>query len=328
MKAMIIREFGGSEQFELADIAKPEVKAGHVLISIAASSVNTVDMMIRQMGKDLPISPELPAVLGMDFAGTVEAVGEGVENFAIGDEVYGCAGGLADLQGTLAEYIVADSRLIARKPSNLSMSEAAALPLVGITAYEGLMRVGIAKDQQVLVHGGSGGVGHIALQIAKHFGAKVYATGGGDKQLALIEELGATGINYKTDAVADYVEKHTQGAGFDVVFDSVGGANMANSFEAAALNGQIASTVSMVELDLSVAHFKGLSLHVVFMLIPMIHNYKREEHAEILTALTDIVEAGGLRPVVDDTVFSLEEVGQAHDLLASGNAMGKVVVNV
>jgi NADPH2:quinone reductase len=169
-------------------------------------------------------------------------------------------------------------------------------------------------------------VGHVALQLAKHFGADVYSTGGGDKQLALIEELGATSINYKTESVADYVEKHTGGAGFDVVFDSVGGANMANSFEAAALNGQVASTVSMVELDLSVAHFKGLSLHVVFMLIPMIHNYKREDHAQILNAITDIVEAGDLTPILDEQEFSLAEVAQAHDRLSSGQAMGKVVV--
>lgn len=327
MKAMIINAFGGSDNFEVAEINKPELEAGHVLVRIAASSVNTVDTMIREMGPELPISPALPAVLGMDFAGTVEAVGEGVTDYAIGDEVYGCAGGLGELQGTLADYIAADSRLIAHKPKNLSLREAAAIPLVGITAYEGLLRAGIKAGQKVLVHGGSGGVGHVALQLAKHFGAEVYATGGGGKQLALIESLGATGINYKTETVTDYVEKHTAGVGFDVVFDSVGGANMANSFEAATLNGQVASTVSMVELDLSVAHFKGLSLHVVFMLIPMIHNVKREEHAEILKALTTIAEAGALKPVIDEQHFSLEQVGQAHERLTTGQAMGKVVVD-
>ena len=103
---------------------------------------------------------------------------------------------------------------------------------------------------------------------------------------------------------------------------------MANSFEAAALNGQVASTVAMVELDLSLVHFKGLSLHVVFMLIPMIHNYKRKEHAEILRKLADIVDAGGLQPVLDEQRFSLEEAGKAHDRLSSGQAMGKVVVDV
>ena len=206
------------------------------------------------------------------------------------------------------------------------MREAAALPLVGITAYEGLMRAGIKPDQKVLVHGGSGGVGHVALQLAKHFGAQVFSTGGGEKQMALISELGATPINYKTESVEDYVNKHTDGAGFDLVFDSVGGANMANSFEAAALNAQVASTVSMVELDLSVAHFKGLSLHVVFMLIPMIHNHKREEHGEILRNLAEIAESGGLSPVLDESSFTLSRAGEAHARLESGQAMGKVVI--
>lgn len=326
MKAMLVNAYGEDAVFEVAEVEKPEVKAGHVLVKIAASSVNTVDTMIRKMGKDLPLSPDTPAILGMDFAGTVEAVGDGVKNYSIGNEVYGCAGGLANLSGTLAEYIVADSNSIGLKPKNLSMREAAALPLVGITAYEGLMRGGIKEGQKVLVHGGSGGVGHVALQLAKHFGAEVYSTGGGDKQMALIEKLGATAINYKTESVEQYVAKFTDGAGFDLVFDSVGGANMAKSFEAAALNGQVVSTVSMCELDLSVAHFKGLSLHVVFMLIPMLHNYKREEHAKILRNIVDIVESGGLKPVLDESRYSLEEAGQAHARLESRKAIGKIVI--
>ncbi|MBB6520791.1 zinc-dependent alcohol dehydrogenase family protein [Pseudoteredinibacter isoporae] len=328
MKAMTIQQFGDENVFELNDVNKPELKPGHVLVKIAASSVNTVDTMIRSMGDELPIAPPLPAILGMDFAGTVEAIGEGVEGFSAGDEVYGCAGGLADLPGALAEYIVADARLMAHKANNLSMREAAALPLVGITAYEGLLRAGIKAQQKVLVHGGSGGVGHIALQLAKHFGAEVYSTGGGEQQLALIEELGATGINYKTESVEDYVAKYSSGEGFDLIFDSVGGPNMLNSFSAAALNGQIATTVAMTELDLSEAHFKGLSLHVIFMLIPMLHNQYREQHHHILRELTNIAEAGALRPIVDEQSFSLSEAGSAHARLASGAAMGKVVIDI
>lgn len=326
MKAMPINSYGENAAFQAVEIEKPEVRPGHVLVKIAASSVNTVDTMIRNMGEELPLSPATPALLGMDFAGTVEAIGEGVDSFSVGDEVYGCAGGLADLPGTLTEYIVADANLMARKAKNLSLKEAAAMPLVAITAYEGLMRAGIKAGQKVLVHGGSGGVGHIALQLARHFGAEVYSTGGGEKQLALIEELGATPINYKTESVEQYVEKHTGGAGFDLIFDSVGGANLINSFEAAALNGQIASTVSMCELDLNTAHFKGLSLHVVFMLIPMLHNYKREVHGEILSALTQIVEAGGLKPVLDENSYSLDQAGDAYARLESGQGMGKVVI--
>lgn len=329
MKAMIIKAYGDSNVFEVAEIPKPKIKKGHVIVRVEATSVNTVDTMIRQMGENLaPLSPALPCVLGMDFAGTIESVADGVTQFKVGDEVYGCAGGLADLQGTLAEYMLVDIKLIALKPKSISMKEAAALPLVGITAYEGLQRANTRKDQKVLVHGGSGGVGHIALQLAKYFGADVYSTGGGDKQLTLITELGATAINYKTETVSDYVAKYTDGAGFDVVYDSVGGENIIKSFEAAALNGQIATTVSMLEVDLTLAHFKGLSLHVVFMLIPMIHNLKREQHGKILEKLAEIVDAGKLKPITDEQSFSLEEVGQAHDRLTSGQSMGKVVITV
>lgn len=327
MKAMMLHAYGDEARFEAAEVETPTAHAGQVLVRIGASSVNTVDTMIRSMGETLPLSPPLPAILGMDFAGTVEAVGPGVERFAVGDEVYGCAGGLADLPGTLAEFIAADADLVSKKPANLSPREAAALPLVGITAYEGLVRAGVGRGQRVLVHGGSGGVGHVALQLARHMGAEVFATGGGTPQLALIERLGATPIHYKDETVEQYVTKHTEGLGFDVVFDSVGGANMARSFEAARLNGQVASTVALCELDLSTAHFKGLSLHVVFMLIPMLHGEGRSVHGQILGKLAEIAEEGGLVPVLDESSFALADVGDAHARLASGQAMGKVVID-
>ncbi|MEZ9863360.1 zinc-binding dehydrogenase [Vibrio breoganii] len=222
----------------------------------------------------------------------------------------------------------ADAKLIAHKPKNLSMREAAAIPLAGITAYEGLVRAGTSAGQKVLVHGGSGGVGHLALQIANHMDAEVFATGRAGEQAQLMEKLGATAIDFTSESVEDYVAKYTQGAGFDVVYDSVGGENLKNSMDAAALNGQIATTVSLLELDLSTAHFKGLSLHVVFMLIPMIHNFKREEHGQILAELAKIAEAGALVPVVDPKTFDLSQAGDAHAHLASGQAIGKVVVNV
>jgi len=171
-------------------------------------------------------------------------------------------------------------------------------------------------------------VGHVAVQLAKHFDADVYATVSAKKQMAIVEKYGATPINYKTETVTDYVEKHTDGAGFEIVFDSVGGANMTNSFEAAALNGQVVSTVSMLELDLTPVHFKGLSLHVVFMLIPMLYDHKREVHGAILAKLAEIADAGALKPLLDETQFSLEEVGKAYDRLISGQAVGKVVVEL
>ncbi|WP_420861320.1 zinc-dependent alcohol dehydrogenase family protein [Algirhabdus cladophorae] len=328
MKATTITAYGATAKFEIADLPKPQATPGHVVVRVAASSVNTVDTMIRAMGPDLPLSPALPAVLGMDFAGTVDAVGEGVTGFAVGDEVYGCAGGLADLQGALAEFMLADAKLIAHKPKTISMRDAAALPLVGITAYEGLDRAGIAAGQNVLVQGGAGGVGHVAVQLAKHFGANVFATVSKDQQTDIVKGYGATSINYMSEAIEDYVAKHTNGTGFDVIFDTVGGENMIASFEAAALNAHVASTVSLLEIDLSLAHFKGLSLHVVFMLLPMLHDVKREDHGAILAKLAQIVDAGALKPLVDEQRFNLDNVGAAYDRLTSGQAVGKVVVDI
>lgn len=326
MNAMLINQYGENATFTNEEVSIPKISNGQVLVKIAASSINTVDTMIKNMGKDLPFAPATPAILGMDFAGTIEKIGENVEGFSIGDEVYGCAGGLGDLQGTLADYIAADSKLIARKAKNLTMKEAAALPLVGITAYEGLMRANVNSGQKVLVYGGTGGVGHVAVQLAKHLGADVYTTISSEKQAEIIKSYGAKPINYKSESVEDYVQKHTNGAGFDVVYDTVGGENMLKSFEAAALNGQVATTVSLCELDLSTMHFKGLSLHVVFMLIPMLHNFKRERHGEILRNITKIAEAGDLKPLLDQQEFSIENVSDAYTRLESKNAIGKVVV--
>ncbi|MEM8775932.1 MAG: zinc-dependent alcohol dehydrogenase family protein [Pseudomonadota bacterium] len=328
MKAMVLKTYGPDAPFELVEMPDPVATPGHVVVKVAATSVNTVDTMIHSMGADLPLSPKLPAVLGMDFAGTVVAIGEGETGFAVGDEVYGCAGGLMDLPGSLAEYINADARLIAHKPKSLSIREAAALPLVGITAYEGLTRAGVGKGQTVLVQGGAGGVGHVAVQIARHLGATVSATVRGADQLSLVEGLGARPLDFTTQKVEDYVAGHTGGTGFDVVFDSVGGPNMTNSFAAAKLNGHVVSTVAMVEIDLTPAHFKGLSLHVVFMLIPMMHNVGRQIHGDILKILADMADAGELKPIVDEKKFGWDNVAAAHAHLTNGDAVGKVVVEL
>jgi len=329
MKAMVLNEYGETSEFQSAELDKPAAGKGQVLVRIAATSINTIDTMIRQLGQEnLPLAPDLPALLGMDFAGTIEAVGEGVTAYAIGEEVYGCAGGLVGLPGALTEYIAADVSLIAHKPKTLSMREAAAMPLVGITAYEGLTRAGTEAGQTVLVHGGAGGVGHLAVQLAKHMGADVYTTITGDVQSGIVENYGATAIDFKIEQVAEYVARHTNGAGFDVIFDTVGGENLPNSFAAAALNGNISTTVSLLELDLTPVHFRGLSLHVIFMLIPMLHDHKREVHGATLAKLAELVDSGVLKPLLDEQQFELAQVGDAYARLTSGQAIGKVVVDV
>lgn len=328
MRVQMIRENGGPEVFQPAELDRPTPGAGQVLVEISAASVNSADLMARSMGPVVNFIPAPPAVLGMDFAGTVVEVGEGVTNYAEGDEVFGCAGGVAHHQGTLAEYMSADVRLIAKKPKSLSMAEAAGLPLVSITAYEALVdRLNVKEGQKVLVQGGAGGVGHVAIQIAVSLGAKVFATGTGADQLSLIEKLGATPIDFAAEKVEDYVARYTDGAGFEAIFDTVGGGNLPASFDAVKLNGQVATTVTIGEIDLTNAHLKGATLHVIYMLIPLIHNQGAERHGEILAELSKLSDDGKLKPTID-SVFALEEAADAHRKLESKTAIGKVVVQV
>jgi len=327
MRAQIIPAWGGAENFEVATLPDPAPGPGEVLVQIAASSVNPADHKLRQAGP--PIAPELPAVLGCDAAGRVLAVGDGVEGFAPGDEVYGCVGGVRGVPGCYAEMIAADARLFAPKPASLTLREAAALPLVTITAWEGLDRAGVRAGQSVLVHGGAGGVGHVAVQLAKARGAVVSTTVSSEEKAALARSLGADHtIDYRAESVDDYVARLTGGTGFDVVYDATGGSDIASSFQAARLNGQVVTIVSMYDADLTPMHIKGLTLHVVFMLIPMLHDVDRAEHGRILREAAALADAGGLRPHLDPKRFDFASVADAHRHLEGGHAVGKVVIDV
>ncbi|SVB55783.1 uncharacterized protein METZ01_LOCUS208637 [marine metagenome] len=326
MKAIILPEHGGPELFRVEEIPKPVIKLGHVLIQVAASSVNPVDFKIRQ--GLIPIGPDLPGILHGDMAGVVAEVAADVEGFAPGDEVYGCVGGFKGLPGVLADYALADARLLAKKPSNLSMTEAAALPLVTITAWNALMdRAKVREGQKVLVHAAAGGVGHVGLQLAKATGAEVHVTASSDEKIALGKSLGAdVGINYKEHSVEEYVAEHTGGEGYDVVFDTVGTTRLDDSFQAAKLGGTVVSIAARSTHDLTNVHVRGLTLHVVFMLLPMVRNDGRERHGAILKEATQLAESGKLRPHLHAEVFPFEHVGDAHALLESGNVLGKVVL--
>jgi NADPH2:quinone reductase len=236
MKAQVVTQFGDPSVFKTVDMAKPKIKPGYVLIRVLATSVNPVDYKLRA-GNFPPIMPDFPAVLHGDVAGVIEEVGSGVSAFKVGDEVYGCVGGLKGEDGALAEFMLADAKLIAKKPRTLSMAEAAALPLVTLTAWEALFeRVKISKGQKILVHGGTGGVGHIALQLARWAGADVYTTVSTPEKADIAKSLGANEvINYRTETVDDYVKRLTQGNGFDVVFDTIGGSNIDTSIAAVSL---------------------------------------------------------------------------------------------
>ena len=328
MKALVLTRFGGPENFELRKVPDPEVGPGEVAIRVAATSVNPVDYKLRRGGS--PIAPELPCILGMDVAGTVEAVGDGVDAFEPGDEVYGCAGGLRGMPGALAQRMVADARLLAPRPDGLSFREAAALPLVSITAWEGLIdRIELSGGERCLIYGGTGGVGHIAVQLARAWGCSVTTTASSEEKAEIARRLGAEEvIDYRRESPEDYVERVTDGEGFPVVFDSVGGDNLERAFEAAAVRGQVASIVTRQSYDLSEPMSKGLSLHLVFMLIPMIHDRDRAHHGEILRRLGNLVAAGKLQPLLDERRFELEEGAEAHRHLESGKAIGKVVIEV
>lgn len=327
MKAQVIERYGGPEVFEERDVDRPEARAGHVLIRVEATSVNPVDYKIR--AGSVPAGSEFPAILHGDVAGVVEEVGEGVVSFSPGDEVYGCAGGFAGMEGgASAEYLLADADLLAKKPETLTMREAAALPLVSITAWEILIgRADVRPGQNVLVHGATGGVGHVAIQIARAAGATVFATGSSDEKLRIARELGAdVGINYRERSVEDYVAEYAGGRGFDVVFDTIGGENLTRSFEAARPEGKVASIATHETYDLSPLHDKSLSLHVVLMLIPLVSGEGRARHGEILTRLTRMVDAGRVKPLLDETRFGLFEAADAHRRLESGDALGKVTL--
>ena len=327
MKAIVIKQFGKPNVFETADLPVPEVLGEHVLIKVAATSVNVVDYKIRS-GAVADIAPSFPAILHGDVAGVIEAVGDGVDAFKVGDQVYACAGGVKGTSGALAQYMLADARLVAFKPKSLTMAEAAALTLVSITAWEGLIdRAQVQPGQKVLIYGGTGGVGHIGVQLAKWAGATVYALVSNDEKAAIARQLGAdVTINYRQSAVAEFVAEYTDGEGFDVVFDTVGNDNLQNAFQSAKLNGTVVSLVSLSQQDLTLLHAKGLTLHLVYMLIPMLYGIKRSAHGEILTKLAHLVDRGRVRPLLDPQSFTFTEVAAAHAYAESGQAVGKIVL--
>jgi len=325
MKAMIIKEIGSTEVFQVAEKAKPVAKPGHMVVEVKATSVNPIDTMLRSI--ELPWSANLPEILHGDVAGIVIEVGAGVTDFNVGDEVYGMAGGINGVDGALAEFMLVDARLMAQKPKTLTMKHAAALPLVAITSYEALVhKMNVKAGDNVLIHGATGGVGHIAVQLAKVLGAKVTSTYSPANE-ALAKTVGADNlVDYTTEAVADYVQSYTDGAGFDKIFDTVAGDNIEKSFAAAKFNGDVATILPIAD-PLQIA-LKSLSFHSILMLIPLCHGINHASHGRILTEIAELVDAGKITPIIDESDFTIWDVAQAHDHLASGKAVGKITLTV
>lgn len=327
MRAFVLEAFGQPGTVHTnTPVIQP--KAGEILVKIHASGVNPADIKIAD-GHLAPAAPVLPAILGMDFAGVITALGEGVTQFSVGDAVYGCAGGVKGRPGTLAEYAAVDARLVARKPDKLSMREAAALPLVSITAWEGLVdRAKVQNGDKVLIHAGAGGVGHVAIQIAKAFGADVFTTVSTPNKQQIASKLGATPIAYKDISVKDYVAKYTAGEGFDIVYDTVGEAVFEDSAAATRLYGKLISCAAWQDHNLSCVLGASLELIGIFMLLPMLTGKKLDRHGEILNELAKLVDASKLHPVLDPVSFSLDDVNAAYAHLTSGKAVGKVVIDI
>ena len=311
MKAMIL-EAAGKPLF-LREIAKPVPAAGQVvLVRIHASGVNPLDLKIAA-GKAEHARMPMPAVLGIDMAGVVEAVGPGVTGFAPGEAVFGMTGGVGGVQGSLAEYAAVDADLLAHAPRSISLREAAALPLVFITAWEGLVdRARVQPGQSVLVQGGAGGVGRMAVQLALAYGANVTATGR-PGQREQIEAMGARFL------------EQVDGEEFDIVYDTVGGEVLDASFRAARqFGGHVVSALGWGTHALAPLSFRAATYSGVFTLLPLLSGKGRAAHGAILREAAKLVDAGKLKVPLQAGRFTLEQANEAHAAVGSG----RVVVDV
>ncbi|KAB0458978.1 zinc-dependent alcohol dehydrogenase family protein [Agrobacterium radiobacter] len=318
MKAMSLKSFGGPEAFDLVEVPKPLPKAGQVLVRVHATSINPLDYQVRR-GDYRDLVP-LPAITGHDVSGVVEATGPGVTMFAPGDEVW-YTPQIFDGPGSYAEYHVANENIIGRKPSSLTHLEAASLSLVGGTAWEALVsRAALRVGESILIHGGAGGVGHVAIQVAKAIGAKVYTTVR-EENFEFARSVGAdVVIDYRKEDYVAAIMRETEGLGVDVVFDTLGGETLSQSPKALAQLGRVVSIVDIAQpQNLIEAWGKNASYHFVFT---------RQNQGK-LNELSILVERGQLRPHVG-AVYSLADLPLAHALLEKPNngLRGKIAIAI
>lgn len=314
MKAMIIREFGGPERFEAAEMPRPSPGLKQVLVRVKAASVNPVDYKIRRSGSWAGIA--LPAILGYDTAGIVEEVGAAVTHLRPGDEVF-YSGHILGRQGSYAEYHVEDADIVARKPAALSFIEAASLPLAAMTAYDSVIRFfGTKPGDTVLVHAGAGGVGAFGVQLAKAAGARVLTTGRKENE-ALIKSLGADEvIDYRHVKFEDEVLRLTGGQGADAAFDTVGGDTITRSIGCVRPYGKLATVVS-INGPVGGMQIRNQTLYFGFL----------ERTAEKIQTLATLAARGQVRPLID-SVMPLEQVAEAHRKIEAGGMRGKIVLTV
>jgi NADPH2:quinone reductase len=318
MKAMMLKSFGGPEVFELRDVPKPVPGAGQVLVRVHATSINPLDYQVRR-GDYSDLVP-LPAITGHDVSGVIEEVGPGVTAFVPGDEVW-YTPQIFEGPGSYAEYHVAAQGIVGKKPASLSHLEAASLSLVGGTAWEALtVRAALKVGESILIHGGAGGVGHVAIQLAKAIGARVFTTVR-EANVGFARSMGAdVVIDYEKQDYVDVINRETDGRGVDVVFDTIGGNTLSRSPDALAQLGRVVSIVDIAQpQNLIQAWGKNASYHFVFT---------RQNRGK-LDELSTLVERGQLRPQVG-AVYSLADLALAHARLESPNngIQGKVAIRV
>ena len=325
------KSYGEDAKFEQVEIPVPEPEEGEILIEVKAIALNPVDN--KMLRNDLGINPELPATMHGDVSGVVAKVGAKVSKFEKGDEVYACAGGFVGTPGATSEYMPADAKLVANKPESLSFREAAALPLVSITAWESLIdHAGIKAGDHVLVHGGTGGVGHVAAQLAKAKGSQVATTISSKKKSQISKKLGADEtINYREESVDDYIERLTDGTGFDTVYDTVGGENFEKSLQAVRTYGDVITVFTgtkSTEMELMTAFMKAASVHFQNMSIPLVTGQNREHHGYILEQIAHLADQGKIKPLLDEKEFSFSDINDVHARFEAKAHLGKIVLSV
>ncbi|MFM7424994.1 MAG: zinc-dependent alcohol dehydrogenase family protein [Elainella sp.] len=330
MKAVVMTAPGSPEVLQLQDLPSPELRSEtDLLVRLYAAGINPIDTKIRQRG--LFYADALPAILGCDGAGVVVAAGSRVQRFRVGDPVYFCNGGLGGQPGTYAEYAVIDERFVAHKPRSLSFAEAAAVPLVLITAWEALHDRGrIQSGQRVLIQAGAGGVGHIAIQLAKLAGATVCTTVSSPEKAKLVQQFGADQvILYPNDTVVETVLDWSGGQGVDLAFNTVSG-TLSQSFAATKIYGDVVTLLAPdPDTDWKIARDRNLRLSYELMLTPMLQGLTQAQQAQaqILQRCADLFDRGDLRLQLQQTL-PLAAAAQAHSLLESGSMTGKLALEI
>ncbi len=320
---------GSPDVLTFEETSAPQLRRStEVLVRLKAAGVNPIDTKLRSRGTYYP--KKLPTILGCDGAGIVEAVGDKVTRFKPGDEVYFCNGGIGGHPGNYAEMAVIDEAFTAHKPANISFAEAAAAPLVLITAWEALFdRANLETDESVLIHAGSGGVGHVAIQLAKAAGARVITTVSDDAKTRFVTELGADSvINYKQTNFVAAVNDWTDGTGVDLGFDTIGGKVLEQTFEAVRFYGDVVTLLQPdSDINWKTARLRNQSICLELMLTPM-HQHIREaqmHHAWILGECAKLFEDGRLKIHISHTL-PLADAAEAHRLIEAGEMIGKIVL--